>query len=140
MNPFDTATELAAAIRLRRVSATEVLEMYLERIAKYDPALNAICTLDESGARARAREADAALARGELRGPLHGVPMTIKDALETAGLRTTGGYPPLSDHVPTKDATAVGRMRAAGGVLIGKMSVRAICADGRGGHTLFGRV
>src|ERR671919_660313 len=110
MNPFSTATEIATAIRLRRASASEVLEMYLERIARYNPALNAICTLDESGARARAREADAALARGEWWGALHGVPMTIKDALETSGLRTTGGYPPLANHVPKKDATAVARL------------------------------
>ncbi len=139
MNPFATATELAAAIRLRRVSATEVLEMYLERIAKYNPALNAICTLDESGARARAREADAALSRGELWGPLHGVPMTIKDALETAGLRTTGGYPPLANHIPPRDATAVARLRAAGAVLMGKTNVPPLSADGRADNPIFGR-
>ena len=139
MNPFSTATELAAAIRLRRISASEVLEMHLERIAKYNPALNAVCTLDEPGARGRAREADAALARGELWGPLHGVPMTIKDALETAGLRTTGGYPPLSDHVPTKDATAVARLRAAGAVLVGKTNVPPLSADGRADNPIFGR-
>ncbi len=88
---------------------------------------------------ARAREADAALARGELWGPLHGVPMTIKDALETAGLRTTGGYPPLSDHVPTKDATAVARLRAAGAVLVGKTNVPPLSADGRADNPIFGR-
>src|SRR5262249_58227886 len=117
---FSSATEIAAAIRQRRASAHEVLETYLERIRKYNPMLNAICTLDETGARARAREADAALARGELWGPLHGVPMTIKDALATAGLRTTGGYPPLSSHGPKKDATAGPRVRKAGAGVVGE--------------------
>jgi amidase len=116
-----------------------VLDLYLARIAKHNPALNAICTLDEAGARSRAREADAALARGELWGPLHGVPMTIKDALETAGVRTTGGYPPLSNHVPQKDATAVARLRAAGAVLVGKTNVPPLSADGRADNPIFGR-
>ena len=139
LDPFSTATEIAAAIRLRRVSASEILQLYLERIEKHNPALNAICTLDEAGARARAREADAALARGELWGPLHGVPMTIKDALETAGVRTTAGYPPLANHVPAKDATAVARLRAAGAVLMGKTNVPPLSADGRADNPIFGR-
>jgi amidase len=139
IDPFSTATEIAAAIRLRRLSAAEILEMYLGRIKKYNPALNAICTLDEAGARARAREADAALARGEPWGPLHGVPMTIKDALETAGLRTTGGYPPLTNHVPKKDATVVARLRAAGALLLGKTNVPPLSADGRADNPIFGR-
>jgi amidase len=139
IDPFSSASEIAAAIRLRRVSAAEVLEMYLARTAKHNPALNAICTLDEAGAKARAREADAALGRGELWGPLHGVPMTIKDALETAGLRTTGGYPPLANHVPKKDATAVARLRAAGAVLMGKTNVPPLSADGRADNPIFGR-
>ena len=139
MDPFSTAGEIAAAIRHRRVSASEALEMYLARIARHNPALNAICTLDESGARRGAREADAALARGELWGPLHGVPMTIKDALETAGLRTTGGYPPLADYVPPKDATAVARLRAAGALLMGKTNVPPLSADGRADNPIFGR-
>src|ERR1051326_5944410 len=139
IDPFSTATEIAAAIRLSRVSALELVEMVLDRIRKYNPMLNAVCTLDEAGARARARQADAALARGELWGPLHGVPMTIKDALETAGVRTTGGYPPLSNHVPRKDATAVARLKAAGAVLIGKTNVPPLSADGRDDNPIFGR-
>src|SRR3954467_6535023 len=112
-DPFSSATEIAAAIRLRRVSAVEVLEALLARIRKYNPSLNAICTLDEAGARARALEADAALARGEGGGALHGVPMTIRDAREAAGVRPPAGYPPLANHVPKKDATAVARLKAA---------------------------
>jgi amidase len=139
IDPFSSATEIAAAIRLRRFSASDVLDLYFERIKKHNPALNAICTLDEAGARSRAREADAALGRGEAWGPLHGVPMTIKDALETAGVRTTGGYPPLSSHVPKKDATAVARLKAAGAVLIGKTNVPPLSADGRADNPIFGR-
>jgi hypothetical protein len=83
---FTTAQELATSIRQRQVSATEVLEAHLAQIAKYNPPLNAIVTLDEERARTRAKEADIALARGDVWGPLHGVPITIKDAIETAGL------------------------------------------------------
>ena len=129
VNPFSSACELATAIRLRRVSASEVTEMYLARIATHNPKLNAVVTLDEAGARERAAQADAALGRGEVWGPLHGVPMTIKDALETAGMRTTGGHPPLAKYVPRRDATAVARLRAAGAVLMGKTNVPPLSAD-----------
>src|SRR5689334_14666196 len=92
---FASIRTLAAMIRDRQMSAVEVLDAMLERIERHNPALNAIVTLDVEGARRRAAEADAALARGEVWGPLHGVPATIKDALETAGMRTTSGFPPL---------------------------------------------
>jgi len=138
-DPFSTASQLAAAVRARQASASEAVELYLERIKKYNAALNAICTLDAEGARKRAREADAALARGELWGPLHGVPMTIKDALETAGLRTTGGHPPLADYVPARDASAVARLRAAGAILLGKTNVPPLSADFRADNPIFGR-
>jgi len=115
------------------------VELHLERLARHNPALNAVCTLDAAGARARAGEADRAAARGELWGPLHGVPMTIKDALETAGLRTTGGHPPLKDHVPSRDAPAVARLRAAGAILLGKTNVPPLSADYRADNPIFGR-
>jgi amidase len=94
------AHQLAAMIRQRQVSAVEVLDAHLAQIARYNPALNAIVTLDEEGGRARAQSADAALARGEVWGPLHGVPLTIKDAIATAGMRTTSGFLPWADFVP----------------------------------------
>src|SRR6185436_5298258 len=87
----------------------------------------------------RAREADDALARGELWGPLHGVPMSIKDALETAGVRTTGGHPPLKDYVPKHDAAAVAKLRAAGAILLGKSNVPPLSADYRADNPIFGR-
>lgn len=139
VNPFSSASELATAIRLRRVSASEVTQMYLARIATHNPKLNAVVTLDEAGARERAAQADAALGRGEVWGPLHGVPMTIKDALETAGMRTTGGHPPLAKYVPRRDATAVARLRAAGAVLMGKTNVPPLSADYRADNEIFGR-
>ena len=139
LDPFASASQLAADIRAHRVSASELVELYLTRIAKHNPALNAICTLDADGARKRAQEADKALAAGELWGPLHGVPMTIKDALETAGMRTTGGHPPLKDYVPVRDATAVARLRSAGAILVGKTNVPPLSADYRADNPIFGR-
>ena len=88
---FSTAAALASAIREKRISAMEVLEAHLAHIAKHNPRLNAIVTLDEVGARQRAQAADTALARGEIWGPLHGVPLTLKDAHSVAGMRTTRG-------------------------------------------------
>src|SRR5439155_25442335 len=93
---FASTTQLADAIRAGHVSAVEVLEAHLAQIATHNPALNAIVTMDAE----RAREADEALARGEVWGPLHGVPFTLKDAHATAGMRTTTGFPPLADYVP----------------------------------------
>lgn len=130
---------MAAALRARRVSATDLIEQHLARIARHNPALNAICTLDATAARRRAREADAALEAGELWGPLHGVPMTIKDALETAGVRTTAGHPPLKDYVPLRDAPAVARLRSAGAILLGKTNVPPLSADYRADNPIFGR-
>ena len=139
VDAFSSATELAAALRARRISAREVIELHLARIARHNPSLNAICTLDEAGARRRAQQADAALARGEVWGPLHGVPMTIKDALETAGLRTTGGHAPLKDYIPAVDAPAVARLRSAGAILLGKSNVPPLSADYRADNPIFGR-
>ena len=93
---YTSATELAASIRRREVSSRELVEYFLERIARLDQPINSIVTLDAERAYAEAAAADAALARGEVRGPLHGVPMTVKDSFQTAGMRTTSGAPALS--------------------------------------------
>src|SRR5579884_4004248 len=98
---FATVHEMATAIRLRHVSVHDVLEAHLQHIARHNPQLEAIVTLDEGGARRRAEVADEALSRGELWGPLHGVPITLEDCQATAGLRSTwGGFPALANHVP----------------------------------------
>ena len=91
---FTPAHQLAQMIRQGELSAVEVLEAYLEQIAKYNSKVNAIATLDEERAIKRATEADEALAKGENWGALHGVPITVKDTLETSGLQTTAGYKP----------------------------------------------
>ncbi len=117
---FAAAHELATAIRQRQVSAAEVLEAHLTQIARHNPALNAIVTLDEEGAWRRAQAADEALAKGETWGPLHGVPITLKDVHDTAGLRSTMGHVPLADRVATEDNVVAARLKAAGSVLVGK--------------------
>ena len=91
-----------------------IVEAHLEQIAKVNPKLNAVVQLTADSARKEADEADAALARGEIKGPLHGVPMTIKDTLETSGVICTGGTKGRAGYVPKADATAVARLRAAG--------------------------
>jgi amidase len=136
---FSTATELAAAISKRQVSAVEALDAHLAQIARHNPRLNAIVTLDEEGARLRAREADEALARGDIWGPLHGVPMTLKDGHATAGMRTTSGYSPLADYVPKEDGTVAARLKAAGAIIIGKTNVAPLLADIQTDNAIFGR-
>ncbi|MGI8551834.1 MAG: amidase [Dehalococcoidia bacterium] len=136
---FLSAAELARRIQKRDISAVEVLDAYLGQIARYNPAVNAIVTLDVERARQRARAADAALAHGELWGPLHGVPVTIKDSIQTAGLRTTAGHPPLADHVPAEDATVVARLRAAGAIILGKTNLPPMSSGMQTDNLLFGR-
>jgi amidase len=137
---FSDTTQLAAAIRAGHVSATEVLEAHLAQIDKHNPALNAIVTMDAERARKRAHEADEALARGEVWGPLHGVPFTLKDAHATAGMRTTTGFPPLADYVPQEDSTVTSRLKAAGGILMGKTNVYMMLADpAQTDNPIFGR-
>ncbi len=136
---FSSTTQLAAAIRAGHVSATEVLKAHLAQIDKHNPALHAIITMDAEQAHERAREADNALARGQVWGPLHGVPFTLKDAHATAGMRTTTGFPPLADYVPQADSTVTARLKAAGGILIGKTNVPVLLADFQSNNPLFGR-
>src|SRR5437667_7893031 len=136
---FSSTTQLAAAIRAGHISATEVLEAHLAQIDTHNPALNAIVTMDAEQARKRAHEADEALARGEVWGPLHGVPFTLKDAHATAGLRTTTGFPPLAHYVPQEDGTVAARLRAAGGILMGKTNVPVMLADFQTSNPIFGR-
>ena len=135
---FASATELAAAIKARSVSSLEVVEAALSRIARLDPAINAVVTLDAERAVGRARAADAALSRGDDWGPLHGVPFTLKDAHATAGVRTTVGFPPL-DGVPDRDGTVAARLKGAGGILLGKTNVPAMLADFQTDNPIFGR-
>jgi amidase len=115
-----TVVQLAELIRRREVSSLEVVNALLTRIEQVNPRLNAIVHLDAEGARASARAADQAIARGGVTGPLHGVPMTIKDSLDTAGTITSGGTMGRKAFVPDTDATVVARLRSAGAILLGK--------------------
>ena len=129
MDPFTTASGLSASIAAGELSALEALESCLARVAELDGPINAVVALDEEGARAAAAAADLALARGRTLGPLHGVPMTIKDSFETAGLASTSGAAALASHVPAADADAVARLRAAGAVIFGKTNVPLMAGD-----------
>ena len=115
-----------------------MLELYLERIARLDPPVNAVVTLDAERALAAARAADDAVARGEALGPLHGLPMTIKDAIEVGGVRSTGGAVELRDHVPASDAAAVARLRAAGAIVFGKTNLPRWSGDMQTYNEIFG--
>jgi len=136
---FTTATKIASRIQRGETCAREVLGSYLSQIQRHNGPLNAIVTLDESNAKHRAQAADEATARGECWGPLHGVPFTIKDSLETEGLRTTAGFAPLSDHVPKTDATVVSRIRQAGGILLGKTNLPPLSFAYQTDNPIFGR-
>ncbi|MFO7631439.1 MAG: amidase, partial [Caldilinea sp.] len=117
---FLSATQLARLIRLRHVSAEEVMTAHLDRIAAVNPMLNAVVQSDPERALERARASDKAAARGDWWGPLHGLPFTIKDWIETDDLVCTAGYAARRDYIPPVDATVVARMRQAGGILLGK--------------------
>lgn len=132
------ATALAAAIRARKVSSVELLDLQLKRRERLHPQLNAVVTLDVERARERARALDAQLARGEISGPLHGLPVSIKDAFETTGMRTTSGAREWSAHVPAQNAPAVQRLVDAGAVVFGKSNVPAYCVDVQTFNELFG--
>ena len=118
-----SAKALARAVREREVSSLEVIDAHLERIEAVNPKLNAVVQLDVAGARQQARKADAALGGGDALGPLHGVPFTVKDWIETEGLVCAAGFEERSNFVPKRDATVVARMRMAGAILLGKTNV-----------------
>jgi amidase len=134
-----SASELAEAIRSKALSSKAVVEAYLERIAKVNPKLNAVVQLTAETARKEADEADRALARGEIKGPLHGVPITIKDTLETSGVICTGCTKGRANYVPKADASAVARLRAAGGIILGKTNVPELAGAAETDNLVYGR-
>ena len=134
-----TAAELAGALRRKEVSSLELLDAYLGRIDRLDPAINAVVTLDADRARRTAAAYDAAAVRDEWVGRLHGLPVTIKDALATEGIRSTGGAAELRDHVPVADAPAVARLKTAGAIVFGKTNVPPWSADVQTFNDLFGQ-
>ena len=118
-----SAGEQAAAIANKQISSRELLDLFLTRVDQLDEPVHAVVTLDAERARAAATAADEATARDERSGPLHGLPITIKDAIETEGIRSTGGAVELKDHVPSADAPAVARLKAAGAIVFGKTNL-----------------
>jgi len=133
-----SASGQALAIREGRLGSEELLDLFLTRIAAVDPQVHAVCTLAVGPARQRCRSADAATARGESWGLLHGLPITIKDALATANIRSTGGATALGDHVPTTDAPAVAALKAAGAIVFGKTNLPEWSGDWQSFNEMFG--
>jgi amidase len=132
------AVDLASAIRTKELSSVELLDAYLDRIERLDGAINAVVTLDIDRARIACTAADKATLTDAELGPLHGLPVTIKDAIAVEGVRSTGGATELADHVPTADAPAVARLKAAGAIVFGKTNVPRWSADVQTTNELFG--
>ena len=135
---FQTAAALAARIRAREIGCAELLEIFLERTARFNPDLNAIVVLREEEARERASEADQALARGIVWGPLHGVPMTIKESFDVTGTPSTWGVVEHRDNIAARDAVAVDRMKQAGVTLFGKTNVPFMLSDWQSFNEIYG--
>lgn len=135
---LQTATELTQKLRSRDISSRELLAHYAERRARFDGDLNAIVTVDDEAAQLAAAAADEQLASGQPTPPLLGLPMTIKDALATKAMRSTGGATELADHVPAIDAEVVARTRAAGAVIFGKTNLPRWSADAQAYNEIFG--
>ena len=134
-----SAVAMLDLLRRRDLSSEELTQAHLERIAKVNPAINAVVVVDEEGALATARERDAESARGESRGPLHGLPITIKDSMETAGMVTVAGTEGRRGRVPERDATVVARMKSAGAVLMGKSNTPELTMTWESTNSVYGR-
>jgi amidase len=139
VTPWSSATDMAAALSAGSVSAAELLELHLERVERWNPILNAVVTLDVEGARAAALAADVRRSRGMPSSPLDGLPLTIKDSIATAGLRTTSGAELLREFVPAEDALVVKRLRECGAVIFGKTNLPPFAGDFQTDNALFGR-
>jgi amidase len=135
---FRSAKQLAADIRRGRLGALEALDLFLARVDRFNPQLNAIVVRDVDAARRRARQADAALRRGKVWGPLHGVPMTVKESYDVVGMPTTWGLAELKDNLPARNALAVDRLLGAGVVLFGKTNVPSWLADWQSFNPVYG--
>jgi amidase len=134
-----TAAELTRAIRDRQLSSRELLDDLLARADLVNPALNAIVAWDVERARVAASAADDAIVRGELTGPLHGLPMTVKDVWETEGLVTTSGATELAQHIPATDALGVARLKRAGAIIFGKTNTPEYAGDWQTYNDVYGR-
>jgi amidase len=136
---YISATSLAKAIREKRVSSYEVVEAYIHRIELVNPLLNAVVQLTAETALAQAKAADGTLARGEITGPLHGIPITIKDSFDTKDIISTAGTKGRAAYIPQQDATAVARMRAAGAIVLGKTNLPELSLAYESNNLIYGR-
>ncbi len=136
---WTSATSLARAIRDRDVSSEEVVRAHLDRIEEVNPKLNAVVQLAAERALSEAQAADAALAHGDLKGPLHGVPITLKDSIDTEGIVTTGGTKGRASFVPHRDATVGARLRNAGAILMGKTNTPELTMAAGTDNLIYGR-
>ena len=134
---FETAVELSAALKAKQVSAVELAQDAIDRIERHDAKINAVCVRDFERGLEAARAADAALARGATR-PLLGLPLTIKESYNIAGLPTTWGYPPQKDFKPAEDALSITRVKDAGGVILGKTNVPVGLGDWQSYNDIYG--
>jgi aspartyl-tRNA(Asn)/glutamyl-tRNA(Gln) amidotransferase subunit A len=138
--PLDTITELAPRLKRKEVSPVELTRSCLDRIEKLNPALNAFITVTADSALAEAQAAEIEIARGQWRGPLHGIPVALKDLIDTAGTRTTAASGLYQNRVPTEDAEVVRRLRQAGVVLLGKNNLHEFAYGGSSLVSFFGDV
>src|SRR4029453_2368850 len=136
--PFRSAQQLARDIRRKKIGCLELLDLYLARVEKYDGSLNAVVVRDFDRARTRARAADRALAKRQAWGPLHGVPMTIKESYDVAGLPTPSGVPAYAKNIAAKNAVVVDRLLGAGAVLFGKTNVPLYLGDWQSFNAIYG--
>ncbi len=135
---FSSAKDLARMVRRGKIGCVELFEHFLARVERYNPALNAIIATDLPRARKRAKDADRALKKGEVWGPLHGVPMTFKESHDVAGLPTTWGVPAYRDAIAKKDGLAVKRFLDAGINVFGKTNVPLLLADSQSWNQIYG--
>src|SRR5689334_3049461 len=126
---YAPVTQLARWIETRKLTSTRLTQIYLDRIARYDGKLRCVITQTRDAALAQAKQADAEIAAGKYRGPLHGIPYGVKDLLDTAGIATTYGAEPFQHRVPNADSAVVARLEAAGAVLIAKLSMGALALN-----------
>ncbi|MFT6855689.1 MAG: amidase [Cyclobacteriaceae bacterium] len=135
---FASVVQLAQMIRDKKVTSVELVEMMYARIEQVNPQINAVVLRCDERAFFEAKNADAMLAKGKLMGPLHGVPMTIKDSLDTEGIISTGGTMGRKDFIPSKDATVVARLRASGAILLGKTNTPEFTLSGTTANLIYG--
>ena len=128
--PFLSATELSALLAAKEVSPVEATEAYLERIQSLDTNLRAFVTVTADAALASGKQAEREIGKGNYRGPMHGVPVAVKDQIYTKGVLTTGGSPVFSDFVPSFDATVVENLKAAGAIMLGKLNMTEFATSG----------